>query len=35
MSMGGLDRDAAAKLLAECEGNIAEATRVLHRAQVR
>jgi N-acetylmuramic acid 6-phosphate etherase len=35
MSMGGLDRDAAAKLLAECEGNIAEATRVLHRAQAR
>ena len=30
MSVGGLDRDAAAKLLAECEGNVAEATRILH-----
>jgi N-acetylmuramic acid 6-phosphate etherase len=30
MSVGGLDRDAAAKLLAECEGNVAEATRALH-----
>jgi len=30
MSLGRLDRDAAAKLLAECEGNVAETTRVLH-----
>jgi len=29
MSLGDLDRDAAAKLLADCEGNVAEATRVL------
>jgi len=39
MSLGGLDRDAAAKLLADCEGNVAEATRVLNagrsRARVR
>jgi len=39
MSLGDLDRAAAAALLAECEGNVAEATRVLHakgsRAQVR
>jgi N-acetylmuramic acid 6-phosphate etherase len=39
MSLGGLDRDAAAQLLADCEGNVAEATRLLHtkgsRAQSR
>jgi N-acetylmuramic acid 6-phosphate etherase len=39
MSLSGLDRDAAANLLAECEGNVAEATRLLHakgsRAQSR
>jgi N-acetylmuramic acid 6-phosphate (MurNAc-6-P) etherase len=29
MTLGGLDRDAAAKLLGECEGNLAEATRAL------
>ncbi len=30
MTLGGLDRDAAAALLAESEGNVAEVTRVLH-----
>jgi N-acetylmuramic acid 6-phosphate etherase len=30
MSLGGIDRDAAAKILADCEGNVAEATRILH-----
>ena len=29
MAMGGLDRDSAVKLLEECEGNVAEATRAL------
>jgi N-acetylmuramic acid 6-phosphate etherase len=39
MAIGGLDRDAAVALLAECDDNVAEATRVLHakgsRSQAR
>ena len=35
MSLSGLDRDAAAALLAECNGNVAEATRVLHAKRSR
>jgi N-acetylmuramic acid 6-phosphate etherase len=35
MQLGGLDREAAAKLLADCEGNVAEATRVLHARRSR
>jgi N-acetylmuramic acid 6-phosphate etherase len=35
MSLGGLDRAAAAKLLADCEGNVAEATRILNLKRSR